>query len=171
VEYWKTTNDLRNYVMQYYKELPTHGNFAGMIGEDSNSDNVIGGSGSLKPNGVMNGERTINTGNWINDWSLIRSVNIFFDNYQKCEDPLDLYKHYLGEAYFFRASFYFHLLNKYGDIPWYSEPMYPDSQDELMRPRDPRTLVVDSILADLDHAILYLDERELAFGANNSITQ
>ena len=81
-EYWKTTNDLRNYVMQYYKELPTHGNFAGMIGEDSNSDNVIGGFGSLKPNEVMNGERTINTGNWINEWSLIRSVNIFFDNYK-----------------------------------------------------------------------------------------
>jgi len=170
-EYWKTTNDLRNYVMQYYKELPGHGNFAGMIGEDSNSDNLIGGSGSLKPNKVMNGERTIDTGNWINDWSLIRSVNIFFDNYQKCEDPPDLYKHYLGEAYFFRASFYFHLLNKYGDIPWYSEPMYPDSQEELMRPRDPRTLVVDSILADLDHAILYLDERELAMGANNSINK
>jgi hypothetical protein len=111
------------------------------------------------PSPVLNGERTKRTGNWTGEWRNIRNVNIFFKNYGRCEDSFDSYKHYVGEAHFFRAWFYFDLLKSYGDLPWYSEVLDLDSDDQLNRPRDPRTLVADSILADLDKAISYLDVR------------
>ncbi len=167
--YWKTAQDLENYIKQYYPKFIGHGNTAGnqIALEDKKSDNVI----TETPDRLLNGENVPTTGSWKNEWSDIRSINIFFDNYQKCEDPFELYRQSLGEAYFFRVWFYFDLLKKYGDVPWYNKPLYPESEEELMRPRDPRTLVVDSMLANLDKAILYLDTRELVYGGNNRINK
>ncbi len=152
--YWKTAGDLENYVLQFYPKLPSHGSGAGMPREDANSDNMI----LTVANSVMNGERAPTTGNWIGDWDEIRSINIFFDNYQNVETDLNTYQHYLGEAHFFRAWFYFNLVKKYGDVPWYSSALYPGSEG-LMKARDPRTLVIDNILSDIDNAIQYLDTR------------
>lgn len=165
--YWKTAKDLENYVLQYYPGLPSHGGGAGMPMEDASSDNII----MATANDVMNGERITPNGNWINEWSKIRSINIFFDNYRKCEDSFNNYRHFLGEAHFFKAWFYFELVQKYGDVPWYTHPLYPDSDDEMKRPRDPRTMVVDSILAHIDKAIMYLDTRAAANGGNNRLNK
>jgi hypothetical protein len=152
--YWKTAADLENYVLQYYPSLPSHGTWYGGYGYSiTDADNAI----KEPPNTVLNGERGITSGRWISDWSRIRSINIFFDNYSRCEDDFDAYKHYLGEAHFFRAWYYFALVQKYGDVPWYSSELKPIFEEELSRSRDPRTLVADSILADLDKAIDYLD--------------
>ncbi len=164
--YWKTATDLENYILQYYLSLPTHGSWYSGYGYPiTNADNAI----VATPNNVLNGERGATNGRWIDDWSPIRSINIFFDNYQNCEDDLGLYKHYLGEAHFFRAWFYFDLIKAYGDVPWYSKSLLPDSDAELMQARDPRTLVVDSILADLDKAISYLDKKSKV--GNNRINK
>lgn len=154
--YWKTATDLENYVLQFYPSFPGHGSWYGGYGYNIvNADNAI----NLIPSVILNGERGITGGRWTSNWSRIRSVNIFFDNYEKCEDDLDTYKHFLGEAHFFRAWYYFELLKQYGDVPWYETELKPNSEDELMKARDPRTLVVDEILADLDQAIENLDFR------------
>src|SRR5690606_35958945 len=103
---------------------------------------------------LLNGKRVINTGSWQAGFAPIRSVNIFFDNYQKCEDDFQTWKQFLGEAQFFKAWNYFNLVKSYGDVPWYTHALMPDQEDELMRPRDPRTVVIDSILSLLDGAFL-----------------
>jgi len=153
-DYWKTPLDLQNYMSQFYPALGSPA--GGKIYEDINSDNMLSTSPSL----IMNGERILQTGNWKNEWSNIRNINIFFDNYQKVKSDINAYSQFLGEAHFFRAWFYFGLLKKYGDLPWYSKALEIDSE-ELMRPRDPRTLIVDSILVDLDKAFLYLGDRAI----------
>lgn len=151
--YWRTSNDLENYVIQFYGILPTHLGYDNAIGyEIRNSDNLI----YIAPNNEMNGTRGASSGRWTNDWSEIRGVNIFFDNYQKCEDDFENYKQYLGEAHFFRAWFYFELVKKYGDLPWVNTELFPESVEELLQNRQPRTVVVDSILADLEKAKEYL---------------
>lgn len=162
-DYWKATKDLEYYTMQFYQlsgdPNPKFSPYTQMVVETAtHSDDMVHGSIS----NILNGERTKATGNWTGEWKSIRNVNIFFDNYQKCEDPFDTYKHYVGEAHFFRAWFYFESLKKYGDIPWYSKALQLDSEEELMRQRDARTNIADSILADLDKAILYLDKRAKA---------
>lgn len=151
-EYWNTASDLEKYVRQYYAKLPRHG--TGMHMLESNSDNLI----LLTPNQVMNGVTPLSVGNWINEWADIRSLNIFFDNYKKVTGGFETYAQFLGEAHFFKAWFYYELLKKYGDLPWYSSALEPNS-DALIKPRDKRTLVADSILMHLDKATQYLGLR------------
>lgn len=170
-DYWKSTKDLEFYNRQFYPSFYNSDNSGSsptqMVSEMAlNSDDMIhGGAAST----TLNGTRSVRTGDWKWEWSKIRNINIFFENYHKCQDQFSEYQHYVGEAHFFRAWFYFNLLKRYGDVPWYSKVLQLDSEEELMRPRDPRTLIADSILGDLDKAILYLQKR--AETGNNRINK
>lgn len=154
-DYWKTPSDLEKYVQKFYNNLPRHG--IGMPLEDANSDNMI----RLTPDEVMNGVRPPTPGTWVSEWQTIRSINIFLDNYHQVQGDLETYRHFVGEAYFFKAWFYFQLLKRYGDLPWYTHTLLPGSED-LYRPRDPRTVVADSILGHLDKAVTLLNPRSVA---------
>jgi len=57
----------------------------------------------------------------------------------------------MGLARFFRAWFYFEKVKRYGDVPWIGKPLDVGDPD-LTKGRDPRTLVMDSVLADLNYA-------------------
>ncbi len=153
LDYWKTSRDLEKYMYQFYPLLTEDQQL--LSDNAHHTDDMIHADISK----IMNGERTISTGGWRGEWYRIRGINIFFENYQKCEDDFNSYRHYVGEAHFFRAWFYFNLLEKYGDLPWYSEVIELDDEEALMRPRDLRTMVADRILEDLDKAISYLDFR------------
>src|SRR5690606_1928577 len=59
----------------------------------------------------------------------------------------------------FRAWFYFNLVRKYGDVPWYSSVIDPELIEQLQKARTPRNVVVDNIVDDLDKAIKYLKLR------------
>lgn len=158
-DYWKTSLDLQKYVLQFYPMLPKHEG-VGQANEELESDNLI----QAVPDPVLNGERTVTTASWTNEWQNIRKLNIFFDNYKKVNAPLANYRHFVGEAHFFKAWFYFELLKKYGDLPWYYSEIKAGSP-ELMKGRDPRTLVADSIIANLDRAAQYLNPRSSAGNA------
>lgn len=164
--YWRSTVDLKNYTAQFYQSLPGHQNSIYTEGLESNDDITFRGI-----NNLLNGQTTINTGSWTSSFSPIRSVNIFFDNYRKCEDDFVQYQQYLGEAQFFKAWYYFNLVQTYGDVPWYTYALTPADEAELARPRDPRTMVVDSILVLLNDAVVNLNVRDEAPWNNNSINK
>lgn len=149
-EYFKTNNDIENYVKKYYTRFPAHGS-ANQPLMESNSDNLI----VATPNVVLNGSRAPQTGRWINEWDDIRSVNILFDNIDRVEDPISSYAQFLGEAYFFRAWFYYDLLTTYGDVPIYESQLQP-GDEALLDSRDPRNEVARFILSDIDKAISHL---------------
>lgn len=92
-------------------------------------------------------------GGW--SWNNIRNVNYFLDNYRKSKEPINIQKKYAGEIYFWKAWFYFDLLKRFGDLPWYTHCLETTSE-ELYAPRVSRSIVVDSILNILDYAIDYL---------------
>ena len=153
-DYWSTSTELEYYTRQFY---PSFCPWTQMVAEmATDNDDMITGSPSV----IMDGVRSKTTGNWTGEWTSIRNVNIFFEHYTKCKSGYDAYKQYLGEAYFFRAWFYFNLLKKYGDVPWYSHVIEMDDTEALMRPRDSRLLIADSILADLGNAITHLELRK-----------
>ncbi|SDM71443.1 RagB/SusD family nutrient uptake outer membrane protein [Kriegella aquimaris] len=164
--YWKSAVDLQNYTAQFYQNLPGHQNSIYTEGLESNDDFTFRNTDDL-----LNGQVVINTGSWQSDFSAIRGINIFFDNYQKCEDDFQIWKQYLGEAQFFKAWSYFSLVQKYGDVPWYTHALTPDEEAELQRPRDARTVVVDSILGLLNEAAQNVDFRDEAPWNNNSINK
>jgi hypothetical protein len=151
-----STNELRLFVDQFYigsfPAQPTVINGAGIAFNDGfGTDNMSLGStldsrmnGALSPNG-----------NALSGYASIRSLNYFFANYQNAKGDPTLINNYLGEAKFFRAITYFNMVKNYGDLTWVNKVLPADTS--LMQvPRDPRTLVIDSVLADLDQAAILL---------------
>lgn len=159
-DYWKSTNDLRLYVNNFYNGLPSYiqsyGNF-GIYSEDDfqGTDNMV----NYQYNRALNGERTLpaSGGGWTyGDWSGIRSVNYFLANYQTVKGSEMEINKYVGEALFFKAWFYFSKLKNFGDLPWISKPLLPGDSSQLLLPRLPRNVVVDSMMAILDKSIQLL---------------
>lgn len=122
---------------------------------DANSDN-------LYPNAIdtrLAGETSLSNTAELDDYKAIRNVNFLLQNITNCEDKGTDYEQCLGEAYYFRAAYYYHLLVNYGGVTWVEDQLDPDS--ELMkRPRNTRTEIVDYILNDLKDAITYLKEQD-----------
>ncbi|MBS1601520.1 MAG: RagB/SusD family nutrient uptake outer membrane protein [Bacteroidetes bacterium] len=86
-------------------------------------------------------------------WGNLRNVNFFLQNYQKGHLPNSVVAPYVGAARMFRAWFYYNMVALYGDVPWIGTAIDANDSAALMKPRDPRSLVMDSVLADLDYAI------------------
>lgn len=85
-------------------------------------------------------------------WGRLRDINYFLENYQKADVSEDTKNHYAGIARFFRAWFYFDMVKRFGDVPWYGKTLGTEDED-LYKPRDPRTLVMDNVLEDINFAI------------------
>lgn len=90
-----------------------------------------------------------NAGGW--SWGNLRNINYFLENYNNPAVPEKVRNHFGGIARFFRAWFYFNMVKQFGDVPWYGKIMSIDDQD-LYKKRDSRTLVMDSVLADINFA-------------------
>ena len=50
------------------------------------------------------------------------------------------------------------MVKRFGDVPWYSEVISDKDWDKLQAPRTPRTVVLDSVMADINYAIDHLPE-------------
>ena len=87
-------------------------------------------------------------------WSDLRNINYFIQNCNDPKVPVAVRKNYLGIAKFFRAWFYFDKVKRFGDVPWIGKPLDVTDTDLLTKGRDSRTMVMDSVLADLDYACL-----------------
>ncbi|GAA0533395.1 RagB/SusD family nutrient uptake outer membrane protein [Chitinophaga japonensis] len=85
------------------------------------------------------------------DWDELRNINYFIENCTNPKIAPAVRRHYIGLAKFFRAWFYFDKVKRFGDVPWINKTMSIDDPD-LYKGRDSRTLVMDSVLADLDSA-------------------
>lgn len=89
------------------------------------------------------------------DWKNLRNINYFIVN---CNNPaIDSATrgNYIGLARFFRAYFYFDKVKRFGNVPWINKPFTIDDP-ALYAGRDSRTLVMDSIIADLDYAASHI---------------
>jgi len=156
--YWHTANDLKLYTNNFYQKLPSYIGQWGTLGpysEDDNTDNMVYGGYNTQ----LNGERTVpaSGGGWsYSDWSNIRDVNYFLLNYNKVSEPFSAISTYLGEAYFFRAWFYFSKLQSFGNLPWINKPLTTNDTSFLIAPVLSRNVIVDSILSDLNNAVATL---------------
>ncbi|MHA4806859.1 RagB/SusD family nutrient uptake outer membrane protein [Flavitalea flava] len=112
---------------------------------------------------VLNGLSQEQTGNrpipvagggW--DWSNLRNVNYFIQNFSRGGLDTSVTYKYLAVAKFFRAYFYSSMVQHFGDVPWYSKALDVNDKTELFKARDPRTLVMDSVVNDIDFAVAHL---------------
>ncbi|HYH55699.1 MAG TPA: RagB/SusD family nutrient uptake outer membrane protein, partial [Anseongella sp.] len=154
---FSTENNLRLYVNSFYSMLPTGPNiYQGDVMSDITVPNNV-------PEYISGRVSSQDVGGW--SWGDLRNINYFLANYDNPVIPREARDHYAGIARFFRAYFYYQMVKQYGDVPWYSRPL-GIGDPELYRGRDPRTLVMDSVLADIDFAIGHIDDTK-----DNSATQ
>ncbi|EHQ27745.1 RagB/SusD family nutrient uptake outer membrane protein [Mucilaginibacter paludis] len=123
---------------------------------DQSSDNVAT-TASVEVKNIMAGNANAQniTAGWT--WTRLRNINYFLQSYQKANVTQAVKNHYAGLARYYRADFYLDKIKRFSDVPWYSGTLNPGDQD-LYKARDPRKLIADSIMADLDFA--YKNVRE-----------
>ncbi len=143
--FFNSEKDLDLYVNSFYDYLP-----GTCWDEDITSDNVEPGVISDLVAGRVVVPTDASSAKWT--WTDLRNINYFLTHYDKAQIADSVKAHYAGIARFFRAMFYFKKVQLFGDVPWYNQPLESNSPD-LYKGRDPRQLIVDSILADLDYAI------------------
>lgn len=149
-----TANELRLYMNQFYEKLPNHPNFTGGEGiayDDSRSDNMI----FTTVNARLNGQLTLSNAQALNEYKDIRGINFFLTKADAAKGNQSEIDQYVGEAYFFRAWFYFELVKKYGDVSWVNSLLSIDDESTILE-RDSRVVIVDSILQDLYKAAVLL---------------
>lgn len=157
---FSTTDGLETYMNQFYDRsiFPFYygrpGSSPGSATLDLGTDNLI--NINLQHTEILRGLRTVpnDGGGW--SFGNVRQINFFFDNYKVCEDDFDSYKQYLGEAYFFRAWIYYKLWMRFGAVPWFNTVVQTDNDAQLYGTKDPRNVVADHMLSDLDSAAMYL---------------
>lgn len=149
--YFTNSNELMLYTNSLYDAMVPS---AQSLAYGEFDDNVA----STGTSNEVQGNRTVPTsgGGW--DWGTLRTINYYLDNSYKSED-VAARKKYDGVAKFFRAWFYFSKVQRFGDVPWYSHVIEADDEANLTKARDPRVLVMDSVLADIDYAIANLDAK------------
>lgn len=135
--------DLQLYANSFYTILPVGND---IVRGDALSDYLVGRTPSTYVYGTFNS--TMASG-W--SWGDLRNVNYFLEHYQQANITTEAAEHYQGLARFFRAWFYFDMVKKFGDVPWYGKTLAVNDPD-LYKGRDARTLVMDSVLADLNYA-------------------
>ena len=161
--YWTAVNNLKLYANEFYPGLPQHsdGGQLGIYAVDNNSDNLLPNTNDAR----LNGKLTVPSsgGGW--DFSKIREANYFLENYQQVPTAGNeaLIGQYVGEVKFFRAYYYYGLLQKFGDLPWIGSTLNPDLAElQALDVRVKRNIIADSIIADLDFAIANLLPKEKA---------
>lgn len=149
--FFKTTKDLELYVNTFYDQVsPQYMDYV--------SDNCASYADVSEMNNLIRGSITEATvGGW-NDWGTLRRFNFFLENAGRASGDQAVIDHYIGIARLQRANWYYNMVKRYSDVPWYSTTISDVDEDLLYKERDPRSLVVDSIMRDLDYAVEHISE-------------
>ncbi|GBU08316.1 hypothetical protein AwDysgo_16470 [Bacteroidales bacterium] len=150
--FFLSTKDLETYTYDMYPAIPY--NF-----DDNSSDNIVYNTEGSDIESMIRGEVNAEnkTKGWAqSSWSSLRAINLMLDNLGSITGDQSEIDHYIGLAKFFRALFYWSKVKTFGDVPWYEHVLENTDLEELYKPRDSRTFVMDKVLEDLDWAIRHM---------------
>ena len=144
--FFLTEEECQLYTNDFYTMFPSagtiYGETADIIAKTTLTSEVLG-------------NRTVpaTAGSW--KWEKLRDINFFLQYSSNCADE-HVRLEYEGVARFFRAWFYFEKVKHYGDVPWVDRPI--DAGDPLLfeKGRDPREMVMQKVIEDLDFAVTNL---------------
>ncbi len=145
--FWHSEADLRGACNRLYNQLSG-------FSHDTRADELVKTSADV----ISSGQRTVpsTSSDWSDAYARISTANNII---QKTVNPAvaeNIKNRYLGEAYFFRAYYYFMLVKKYGDVPLILQ-VFDDPKDPLLKsPRTPREEIIQQCYSDLDFAAAWL---------------
>lgn len=157
--YFMSATELQEYTNYFYRLLPDPETMYAEEGEHFVAPT---------PSDLVRGTRDYTSGNgyWSTSvWKNLRKINYYLANSHRCHD-MEAREHYDGVAYFFRAYFYFGMLQKFGAVPVYTESIDAADAGKLNQARDGRDVVTNRIIADLDSAIAKLPASKSVYEVN-----
>lgn len=154
--FWKTEDDFRTYALSLY-------DFYG-YGVNNDANVIKYNSDETCKSAMVQDERIFDRrvvpdteGGW--EWERLRNINIMIEQAQQAPLDYEDKMHWEGVARLFRARDYFEKVKKFNDVPWIGHVLTTTSE-ELYKAQDPRALVMDSVLADLNFAVQYIKEED-----------
>lgn len=159
--YFRDETDLQLFSNSFYNNLLTKNPYEEM------SDQLVGKTLTAVQRG--GNTRTVpgSGGGWSNgsgSWGDLRKMNTLLASMGQCEDEAAVVK-YTALTRFFRAYFYFGMIRRFGDVPWYDKELETTSE-ELYKDRDSREVVMQHMLEDIDYAIKYLPSAVSTYRVN-----
>src|SRR5690606_19607974 len=153
--------DLSAYTIDAYN-FPTHAGFnVGTFGNDNHTDNQAASTAATR---WIPGEDRVPQSGGVWNFNSIRNMNYYLETVVPKWKNNDItgnstnIEHYIGEGYFLRAYEYFNKLQAVGDFSILKRTLTNDRESlpEASK-RRPRNEVARFILADLDSAILLMN--------------
>ncbi|WP_299551545.1 RagB/SusD family nutrient uptake outer membrane protein [Seonamhaeicola sp.] len=149
--FFNTASDLQLYI----DGLHVVAGYGTFLGDQGTDDVATTGAVELK-NILIGSPSADNIGaGWT--WGRLRDINFFLENFDKANVDDVTKRHFEGIARFHRANFYYAKVRRFSDVPYYSKTLGADDED-LYKPRDPRTMVVDSVFNDIQFAAQHINE-------------
>ena len=150
--FFKSESELKAFAIVFYEAFPAGDLY--VANDDHYTQNNMSDEGM--------GKRTVPSsgGGW--SWGALRNINTLLANLGNCPDAVARTK-YEALARFFRAYFYFNKVKRFGDVPWYDQPVGSTETDKLNRPRDSREFILGKMIEDLDFAIANLGSTKSAY--------
>lgn len=155
---FKTVGDLQLYTNSFYvNQMP---NARAVFTGDNVSDYISGNNppqimtAQVSANNPVNGNAWSRAAGATGSWPELRNINYFLQNNHDPAISDSVRNVYSGIARFFRAWWYYNMVREFGNVPWVGSAL-STTDSSLYKTQDPRTLVMDSIEADLDFAIAH----------------
>jgi hypothetical protein len=145
--YFSSETELELYTNQFYSLMPT-------VGADYNwyleqGEHIVTPTLSREILGTRIIPSDAGDVGW--NWTQLRKINYYLKYSSRCTD-IATRNHYDGVAHFFRAYFYYDKLKRFGEVPWYDEPLGSDDEAMLRKARDSRDVIINHIIDDCDKA-------------------
>ena len=159
---WTTEENVRLYANKFYAGYKIDGITVPGFFEGYGSGFDLGSSYllSFSDDVVRQGNQTDftlavpNSAIW--SYTNIRSINTMIDRLQsRMSSTLstEALNHWIGIGRFFRALEYSSLVTKYGDIPYFDQPLADTDYDALYKDRNSRKDVMDAVYQDMEFAL------------------
>ncbi len=113
-------------------------------------------------------------GGWgTGNWGALRAVNYYLDHIPNAKGAVDekVYNHYEGVGRFWRAWFYYDMVQEFENVPWYEHEVKSNDQEALFKTQDSRQFVMDKVFEDIDFASKNCSEENKYFTSRTQINR
>ncbi|MDR3351295.1 MAG: RagB/SusD family nutrient uptake outer membrane protein [Prevotellaceae bacterium] len=158
--YWSSEANVRAYAWRFYNVFMGYGKGTGTSSEyyfqSAGASSPILISDDLTSNGFLQYQPNASASNtdWNSLYEYIRRTNILLERLPNV--PMDdvAKKHWEGVARFFRAYYYFRLVQRFGDVPYYDKDVTDiNNIQAVFLPRTNRNEVMDKVRNDINLAV------------------
>lgn len=135
-----------------------------------NATGIEGTGEALNRDGICRAFTGEDHAYWGAAFTLLRDANYLIENLPAYAGsfPEITYNHYLGEAYYVRATVFYAMARRFGGVPLVTHVInYPASSDKLEVPRSSEEETWDQVLADYDMAASLMQPKSPKSGYSN----